>query len=277
MSSFLASPWPQPADRPTVGAPCIVLAHPRTGSSLLMQTLAILGMPWIGKHHRDDLGVAANPRGYLEDPDILAQGLTTEQLARVGPVDGCAVKVGLSNMMLPSRLEQWQAWEAWNARILVPFRHPLESAVSLRCFTPTMAEKRGLFLETTIFLYNYAREYAALATLLTRHAPGLKGRVALIPYDRHLDDPPGFVDEVRRHADLPPDPVRQAEATRNIQDTLYRVKLSEMPAEYRDWYAKAPAKQVYEILCGSADPWAELVARAAPTGRGRTQSPIVAG
>lgn len=259
----LGSPSSPASQAAAVRKPRIVLAHPRTGSSLLMQTLAILGMPWLGNRHRSDLGTAANPKGYFEDPDMLAHGLTAEQIARTGPVDGCAVKIGLSNMMLPTRLAQWTAWEAGDARIFVPFRHPLESAVSLRCFNPQMAERREFFIETTRFLYNYAQDYATLAMILTRHAPGLKARTALVPYDHHLDDPQGFVVGVCRHAGLSEDTTRQEQAVENIERDLYRVKLSDMPVEYQDWYERAPARQVYEMLCGSADPWADITAWAA--------------
>lgn len=258
-STFCPLPHEVP-DVVTVKSPCIVLAHPRTGSSLLMQTLAILGLPWIGRHHREDLGAEANPRGYFEDPDILAYGLTAEQVARAGSVDGCAIKIGLSNMMLPTRLGQWKALEAGGARILVPFRHPLESAVSLRCFKSKIEGSRELFLEMMTFLYNYTPEYVALANNLTRYAPGLKSRTVLIPYSLHIDDPKGFVERVRRHAGLAADPLRLAQATENIQETLYRVKLSEMPEDYRQWYEKTPAKRVYEILCNSPDPWEEIAA-----------------
>ncbi len=261
-----SSPVPQAA---AVRKPRIVLAHPRTGSSLLMQTLAILGMPWLGNRHRSDLGIAANPKGYFEDPDILAHGLTAEQIARAGSADGCAVKIGLANMMLPTRLAQWTAWEAGDARIFVPFRHPLESAVSLRCFNPQMEERRELFIETTRYLYNYAHDYATLAMILTRHAPGLKARTALVPYDHHLDDPHGFVVGVCRHAGLSADTSRLEQAVENIERDLHRVKLSDMPVEYQYWYERAPAREVYEMLCGSADPWADITAWAAsraPTG-----------
>ena len=248
------------SDAAAVKDPYVVLAHPRTGSSLLMQTLVILGLPWVGQYHRADLGTEANPRGYFEDPEILARGLTEEQVARAGSVDGRAVKIGLSNMVQPGRLGQWRALDAGRARLFISFRCPLESAISLRCFNPRMAEFREIFIQTMAFLYNYTREYVALAHILTGHVSGLKDRTALIPYALHIDDPREFVCQVARFAGLAQNLERQAQAIANIEAALYRVKLSDMPEEYRQWYDKTPAKQVYEMLCESPDPWAKIVA-----------------
>jgi len=261
----MSSPLPRPdspAEPASVTAPCIVLAHPRTGSSLVMQTLAILGMPWIGDVRRDDLGEAANPRGYFEDPAVLANGLTVAEVARVGSVDGHAVKIGLANATAPGRIGQWRAWEAGGARILVPFRHPLESAVSQRSFHPRMADPRTLFEEVTAFLYRHAREHVALATILTREVPGLLARTAPVPFTRHLDDPAGFVDDVRRHAGLPADPVRQGLAAENVEAALYRVRAGELPAACRGWYDRAPARRVHALLTDAADPWSAIAALA---------------
>lgn len=260
------SAMPPPSDAARVQSPLVVLAHPRTGSSLLMQTLAILGAPWVGRFHRDDLGVAANPKGYFEDADILAQGLTAEQIARTGPVDGCAVKIGLANMMRPTRLPQWQALAAGGARLLIPIRCPLESAVSLRCFNPAMEESRQFFIETTAFLYNYTRDYVALANILTCHVRDLKASTALFPYALHVDDPAGFVRQVGRFAGLTPDAERERRAIGNIEADLYRVRLSDMPDDCREWYDKAPAKQVYRMLSDSLDPWTDIAAWAVANG-----------
>ncbi|BBE72219.1 sulfotransferase family protein [Oharaeibacter diazotrophicus] len=246
-----------------VDRPCIVLAHPRTGSSLLMQTLALLGMPWIGRVRRDDLGEDANPRGYYEDPEVLARGLTVGEVARVGPVDGRAVKIGLANMTAPGRIGQWRAWEAGGARILVPFRHPLESAVSQRAFTPRMAEPRALFEAVTAFLYGHARDHAALASILTREVPALAERTTPIAYTRHLEDPAGFVEDVRRHAGLPADPARQAAAVANVEAALHRVEAAALPDEQREWYERSPARAVHERLCADARPWDGIAAAAA--------------
>ncbi len=54
----------------------IVLAHPRTGSSLVMQTLKFLNVGIIGQFERNDLPQEANPKGYYEAKYILNKGLT---------------------------------------------------------------------------------------------------------------------------------------------------------------------------------------------------------
>lgn len=242
---------------------CVVLAHPRTGSSLLMQTLSILGMPWVGSHHREDLPVEANPKGYLEDRALLVQGLTGANLARLGALDGHALKLSLSDMVAPGRMAQWRLLEAEGARLLIPFRHPLESAASSRVFDPGMAEPRGFFLAVARSLHDYAREYRALATILTGEVPGLLPRTMLVPHGLHLDDPGGFVEAIRVHAGLPHDPARQAAAVGNIESGLYRFRAPGMPEAHRGWYERTPARQVYEILRASPRPWDDILRLAA--------------
>lgn len=238
---------------------CVVLAHPRTGSSLLMQTLAILGMPWVGAHHREDLPVGANPKGYLEDRRLLRDGLTPENIARFGPLDGQAMKLSLSFMLLPDRLEQWKALETNGACLFVPFRHPLESAVSQGCFVSRMINARDFFVEVTRFLYNYAQDYRMLAERLVRDAPGLLPRTKLLPHSLHIDDPRGFVEAVRAHAGIAVERVSMARAAVNIEDTLYRFRAAAMPDEHRSWYERLPARGVYETLRSSPRPWHDLL------------------
>lgn len=224
-----------------------------------MQTLAILGMPWVGSLHREDLPVDANPKGYFEDHRLLGEGITAEHIARFGPLDGCALKLSLSHMLLPDRLEQWKALESAGAKLLIPFRHPLESAASLSCFDPRMKNPRDFFFETTRFLYNYPNEYRMLAALLTRTASGLSPRTALIPYSLHIDDPQGYVEEVRTRAGIEFDPARSEQAVGNIEQALYRIRVNAMPDEHRRWCAQTPAQRVYEILCADPQPWKKLL------------------
>lgn len=238
----------------------VVLAHPRTGSSLLMQTLVILGMPWIGSHHREDLPAEANPKGYFEDRRLLSEGITPEHIARVGSLDGRAVKISLPHLMLPGRLGQWRALEASTARLFIPIRHPLESAVSQLCFAGPLDGARDFFLEVTSFLYNYAQDYHTLAARFVHEMPGLSSRTVLIPYTLHIDDPRGFVETVRAHAGITVDRETVDRAVRNIEGRLYRVRADAMPDEHRSWYERLPARIVYETLRSSPRPWEDLLA-----------------
>lgn len=229
----------------TLQASCIVLAHPRTGSSLIMQTFAILGMPWIGSFEREDLGPEPNPQGYFEDRELLNYGFTPEVWARLRNCAGHAAKIAFIGMVKPERNAQWQRLAAEGATLIIPFRHPLESAYSNRIF----AAHGQPFLQTTTFLFKYHRSYVALANLLTGPFRDLAERTITVPYQLHLDNPEGFVELLRKHAGLPKSPSRQAKAIANIRPELYRYRWDELPPEALSWYERMPARDVYEALC----------------------------
>ncbi|CAK0750697.1 conserved hypothetical protein [Gammaproteobacteria bacterium] len=255
---------------------CVVLAHPRSGSSLLMQTLSILGMPWVGEIFRPDLPVVANPNGYLEDKELLCDGLSTKVVARLGECDGHAMKLSLHHMVTPGREEQWQRLEDANARLLIPIRHPLEIALSRRVFLPP---GKGGLVSTITFLLQYADNYRKLAHILGNEFPNLGVRACLVPYRLKNDDPSRYVDRVRTQAGLPECPIRSARAVDNIRPDLYRIRVQEQPETYREWYERTPALRVFEHLCRAdgTSAWAGILADAhltlPPVGNGLTGPP----
>lgn len=221
-----------------------------------MQTLALLGMPWIGERAREDLGDEPNPPGYFEDVELLSYGFTADVLDRVGDCAGHVAKIAFNGMVEPERGEQWQRLIAGGATIIIPFRHPLESACSNRVFAPHGQP----FFQTTSYLFKYYRSYSALATLMTGPFRDLAARTVCVPYQLHLDDPEGFVELLRCHAGLPACPSRQAEAIANIRPELHRYRLEELPPEALTWYERLPARSVYEALCAKSGPalWAHI-------------------
>ena len=109
----------------------IVLAYARTGSSLMMQTLKILGIPVIGKVERPDLPQDSNPKGYYEDRAILIQGIDSHLLKKKQvSLEGTAVKLALKKMVREERDDQWKTMERLNAGIIIPIRKPIESVIS---------------------------------------------------------------------------------------------------------------------------------------------------
>jgi len=256
---------------------CLILAHPRTGSSLLMQTLDILGMAWVGQRERPSLPSDANPRGYLEDPPLLARGLDPEVLVRVGSLERRAAKLALSGMLAAGRAEQWQRMNDEGARLFIPFRHPLETAQSLRIFDGPDLEANQAPVRVLRFLYRYPYEYRALAHLLVHDVPELRARTRLIPHTLYFADAGVAVDRIREHAGLPVDEARRAQAIANISDALYRVRRDAAPAGYHSLYERMPVRQTYDLVSTQADPWEALLALPLPMPGAPEPTPISAG
>ena len=135
----------------------VVLALPRTGSSLIMQTLKILGKNVIGDKYRDDLPVSANPKGYYEYKELLSQGLISRITETLGDrLEGSAVKIAATSMLLPVRGRQWKELEKNSACMFITYRHPLEIAVSHQQFYKRELLPKENFLDILSFLYKFS-------------------------------------------------------------------------------------------------------------------------
>lgn len=234
----------------------IVLAHPRTGSSLLMQTLKLLGAEVVGSLMREDLPPEANPRGYFEDKHLLSEGMTEAHIGKIELIQGecLAAKVALAGMLKSKRLDQWRYWQERGATILVPVRHPLETALSRTVFNPVKeADKRFIFI--TKFLWKYSREFSDLARILIEEVPLLLPNIYVVPYDWARHEPVNYIERVAAMAGIVPDAKKKVAALTNIDPSLYRYRLDDFDSEYRAWDKKIGASKTFEILLGETQPW----------------------
>jgi len=252
---------PATVDRPALSldAPIIVLAHPRTGSSLLMQTLGLLGAPMIGTQWREDCPRSANPRGYFEDPDLRAFRFTARNRERLGArLNGSAYKLGLKRLTDSPDREDWDWMIGARTTLLIPLRHPLESALSERALfhlinPPDPTETNGVrgFVAAARCLARYMGRYAfshfRLAEMMAGEAASLAKHCRFVPYTLHRH-PRRYVDTVCERAGLTPVPDRVERAVGNIAPSLHRFRESDLPAVYRNIYNRSPARPVFETL-----------------------------
>ncbi len=229
-----------------------------------MQTLDILGMAWVGRRERPSLPIAANPRGYLEDPPLLARGFEPDVLERLGSLDGRAAKLSLSGMLAADRSGQWRRMRDEGARLFIPYRHPLEIAQSLLVFDAPGLEAQSQPARVLRFLYRFPYQYRALAQLLVHEVPELRARTLLVPHALYFSDAGAAVDRLRDHAGLPGDEARRALAIANVSDALYRVRREAVPEGYHALYDQMPVRRAYEIVSTQADPWEALLALPLP-------------
>jgi len=256
----------------SLDAPIIVLAGPRTGSSLLMQTLGLLGAPIIGGKWFDGYPRSANPRGYFIDPDLRVHRFTAGNRERLGAdLFRSAYKLGLKPLTDSPARGDWDWMAGACARLLIPLRHPLESALSERALLhsahpPDPAEANGIRgLASTVrdlvrYMGMYASAHFRLAEMLTGQAASLAGRCRLVPYTLHRC-PRHYVDTVCERAGLTPAPDRVERAVGNIVPDLHRYREGALPAVYRNIYDRSPARPVFEELCrhDGSDAWPEIL------------------
>lgn len=227
----------------------IVLTHARTGSSLLMQTLRLLGADVVGIAERADLPHSANPKGFFENIEILGQGLHAPVLtAQPDLLRGRAVKLALRPLARRRSAEEWAALTGRAVVLLLPIRHPAESLRSRRVLLRS-ADTPTLVAQFHASARNMLLDFAFLADRVC--APEF-GRPAppCIDYRQVVLDPSGYVAGVAAAAALCPSSAQVAAATANIDGALYRVRaddeaVREMSAGVR------PLARIYDLLRGS--------------------------
>ena len=234
----------------------IVLAHPRTGSSLLMQTLKLLNVEIIGRFERKDLPQQANPRGYYEDCHILRKGLTDRAIEKIekNKAGTIAVKVALRWMIEEDRLNQWQYMQAKNAVILVPIRPPLESALSRMVFR-TSYDKIIRFTMITSFLRDYQLHFKALSRLLLTKVPELLPNIHIVKYSIACDNPQRYINDITDISSLIVSEVQFNNALGNIDPALYTYNQTFFEEDLLEWNRKIGADIFYDILSTQKNPW----------------------
>jgi len=250
--------------------PIVVLATPRTGSSLVMQTLRLLGVPVVGERWRRDTPRSANPRGFFVDSDLLARGLDSRNRKRLGDsLWHSAWKIEHHHLVMRPEPGEWRRLVDSRATLLVPMRHPLESVFSWRALS---LERSGAgepdgtdgFVSVTRYLIRSLRLYAErqfrLAEWLTGEASALADRCRFVPYELHRQ-PRLYVDLVCQHTGLTAEPERFERAVANVTPDLYRYRASDFPAAWLRLYERLPARPVFELVSRPdvPDPWQALL------------------
>lgn len=225
----------------------IVLAHPRTGSSLLMQTLRLLGQEVVGEAERPDLPAEANPRGYFEDRELLSRGLQHVTLeAAERELRGRAVKLALSLLVLRSEraeTDEWRQWAESGARLLLPIRSPTEALQSVRVFDGVSQRPR----DAVTGLAEVRRRLCDFG-FLARWCGEREEGVGVVDYAMAIADPSRYVERVARLAVLTPTEAQRAEAVRNISADLHRFRRENASEAARAEMEAARLEQVYRAL-----------------------------
>jgi len=226
----------------------IVLAHPRTGSSLLMQTLKILGLPVVGSFKRPDLPQEANPRGYYEDREILNKGINFNLLKKKQiNLNGAAVKLALKPMVRQERKEQWKKLEQNDAKIFITTRKPIESVLSFNTFNKSNEKTKDFFIFVTHNMNNYIKDYKLLTEILLTQTPSLIPNIKFIDFNMAIFQAEKYARTVAGFLNMQPAEVSIKEAVNNIEPSLYRYQSDKFPDKYWDWYKKLKLDIVYDI------------------------------
>ena len=237
----------------------IVLTHPRTGSSLLMQTLRLLGADVIGSAEHPRLPASANPKGFFEEPELLRHGLHAPALvSEPAMLRGRSVKLALHSLVKRGSAGEWAVLARSNAALILPIRTPgewLASSAVLHRTDLTAAERAG-------FIRGWARDYLIDVGYLASRvcAPGFS-RVAPICIEYHaaVRDPARYVMAVATAGGLRPTSSQVSQAIANIDPGLYRTRAGDMEAVQRLTAGVRPLEAIHELL-RSHDPlkWRRL-------------------
>lgn len=233
----------------------IVLAHPRTGSSLAMQTIAALGYPIVGKKERRNLSAEANPRGYMEEHPLLSKGLSPRYLERFIQMDPMpAFKLSLKEMVQNPRHEQWKAFEKFNASIIITFRNPLESAVSTHFLEEFDLDSREAFFQITSYFKSYVSDYKKLSDILYNQFPSIMKCCRLLPFQDAHTSAQAYVKQLSALLPKTFSPRNHNKAVANIDTKLYRFRHTDIEEKYRHWCTQLGAEDIYQCLCAASQP-----------------------
>ncbi len=235
----------------------VILAHPRTGSSLLMQTLRLLNVGIIGESERKDLPLQANPKGYYEDKKILSNGLISQVIEKIEQNENeiIAVKIALKGMTEDNRANQWQYLQKKCATILVPIRPPLESALSNLVFFRKQDNEIIRFMQITTFLRNYQIHYRKLSEIFVKKIPELLPMVFTIDYSMAQNNPLEYVQRIIDMAGLIVSQSQFNDALKNIDPELYRFNQDSFEDRVKKWNQKIGTDLFYHILSTEKNPW----------------------
>lgn len=234
----------------------IVLAHPRTGSSMLMQTLRLLNVKVIGQFEREDLPQHANPKGYYEDKKILKKGLTLEAIDKIekNESETLAVKIALSGMIQEDRVGQWRYMAEKGAIVFMPIRSPLEIASSRMVFKASY-DNITRFVMISSFLRDYPLHLKSLAKIFLTETPELLSNIHTINHQTAYHKPSQYIQKIIDVAQLSVTEKAVSNALKNIDPSLYRYKQDSFDDELWQWYRNSGTKPFYDTLLTQENPW----------------------
>lgn len=250
-----------PADLDLAGS-IVVLTHPRTGSSLLMQTLRLLGAEIRGEAERPDVPREANPRGYYEHVPVLHHGLRALPLATQPTLlRGQAFKLSLSALVSRADPEEWRRLRQPAVTLLLPVRSPTESLRSQQVFLLQPKEQARRALHHVASVRSHLLDYATLARWTTAEDFG-RPAPTVIDYPLALSAPAAYLDLVARSASLRPTEAQRAAAAANIDHALHRYTAARVSAEEPASARAEVLEAIYQTLRrDDADKWRQLRAQ----------------
>lgn len=244
-----------------------VLTQSRSGSSLLMQTLAHLGVdagPAFGRIALPNHDVF-NPKGFYEGDSasrVYNKGLNHDLFSRnIYQLKNQAFKCDLERFIGSLDSAAIELAEKSIKAIFVTYRHPVEQANSFyQLRTHNSMNSRDKFIFVCEFYKNYAFEYPRLGRLLIDKLNNLRTRVLLVDFHDSVNNPEIYVKRIKQSAGLKSTPRQVDSAIQNIDPLLYNYKMEDMNPESLDWCEKLGALRVYEIMRNSESlsVWNEL-------------------
>lgn len=240
----------------------VVLTHPRTGSSLLMQTLRLLGADISGEAERPGVPREANPRGYFENVPVLLHGLRAPLLAeQPALLRGRAFKLSLAALVGRADPDEWRLLRRPEVTLLLPMRSPAESLRSQQVFLQKPEEQARRALHHVASVRQHLLAFAALARWVTDPAFG-RTAPAVIDYPLALADPAAYLDRVAGAARLAPTPAQRTAAAANIDRTLHRFTADRVRAEEPASTRAELLEEIYQLLRrDDASAWTQVHAK----------------
>lgn len=240
----------------------VVLTLGRSGSSLLMQSLGLLGVSVIGRKfdQHDDPSSAKlhhqlNPGGYFEEPDIYYGGPRSEAFHNHLHARSVrrACKMDLRHLSDPLQVDAWLAAAPKISTVLVSFRNPSEQAKSEFIASgqdQSHSDNRTRFMFITSFLQDYCANYGAVPKLAHSPLSVLAGKTSLVDF-AEIASPRSYVERIVQLASLDPTQAEFDRAIANIDSDLLRIRANDLDRQERDWASDIGADEVFNQLVQS--------------------------
>ena len=236
----------------------IVLTLGRSGSSLLMQTLAELGVSILGfkfDQHVDKARMARhqhhNPKGYFEEPRIYYGGPKSDtfQFHIKETRFRQACKMDLRHLSDDAQMPYWRTNADRISAILISFRDPCEQAYSeySAAVSQTGGNDADRFMFMTTFLSGYVDAFNQTKEILNGFLKELQQKTHYISYATAAH-PAQYVAEIVEKAALLPEAEQIQNAIDNITPALYRVQRQDLQRQDLDWAKRLRADDTYQGL-----------------------------
>lgn len=231
----------------------IVLAYPRTGSSMCMQTLKNLGVFVFGDAERPDLDVDGNPKGYFEDLRVLGAGLTEEVVREYQSQAATHLAFKLSYKPLLRHTKkstpetQINLIKQLDPRFIIPVRPPVESIISILRWAE-LASPTERFIRVTSRLKKYKEEVEQILDILQQGNWLTPDRSLILNYHSAIESPADYVNAISNFTNCKPCETQIEAAIANITPDLFRYRMNELACDVLDWDQKIGATAAYEKL-----------------------------